>query len=178
MFYFPSFYYFYDLLEQNWNCHTPAEEYLEIPTADPGSHPPISKYSSAAHSWIPEYLNASRHSPKKTGAFDEMDRRLGPRGKSSSPLEYIHMYSVSCMRWSILVHAPIHFGECACPFYWTCLSNVILANVSRIRVSRVSRVQHNNNNNGALVAPRGSRKVVSTNQTQHTQGQEKRRPQT
>ena len=47
--------------------------------------------------------------------------------KASSPLEYIHMYSVSCMRWSILANAPIHFGECACPFYRMRLS--ILANI-------------------------------------------------
>ena len=36
--------------------------------------------------------------------------------KVPSPLEYIHMYSVSCMRWSILANEPIHVGECACPF--------------------------------------------------------------
>ena len=47
--------------------------------------------------------------------------------KAPSPLEYIHMYGVSCMRWSILANAPIHFGECANPFYRMRLS--ILANV-------------------------------------------------
>ena len=49
--------------------------------------------------------------------------------KASSPLEYIHMYNVSCMRWSILANAPIHFGECAYPFYR--MRQSILANVSR-----------------------------------------------
>ena len=48
--------------------------------------------------------------------------------KAPSPLEYIHMYSVSCMRWSILANAPIRFGECASPFCRMRLS--ILANVS------------------------------------------------
>ena len=49
--------------------------------------------------------------------------------KASSPLEYIHMYNVSCMRWSFLANAPIHFGECAYPFYR--MRQSILANVSR-----------------------------------------------
>ena len=57
----------------------------------------------------------SRHQPGSRAA------------KASSPLEYIHMYGVSCMRWSILANAPIHFGECANPFYRMRLS--ILANV-------------------------------------------------
>ena len=47
--------------------------------------------------------------------------------KAPSPLEYIHMYGVSCMRWSILANAPIHFGECACPFYR--MRQSILANI-------------------------------------------------
>ena len=37
--------------------------------------------------------------------------------KAPSPLEYIHMYGVSCMRWSILANAPIHFIECAYLFW-------------------------------------------------------------
>ena len=60
--------------------------------------------------------------------------------KAPSPLEYIHMYSVSCMRWSILANAPIHFGECAYPFYR--MRQSILANVSRysgIQVFRYSQ---------------------------------------
>ena len=62
--------------------------------------------------------------------------------KASSPLEYIHMYSVSCMRWSILANAPINFDECGCPFYQMRL--YVLANVSRysgIQAFRYSGVQ-------------------------------------
>ena len=66
----------------------------------PGSHPP----------W------RSRHQPGSRAA------------KVSSPLEYTHMYSVSCMRRSILANAPIHFGECASPFYR--MRQSILANAS------------------------------------------------
>ena len=47
----------------------------------------------------------------------------------SSGLEYIHMYGVSFMLWSILANAPIHFGKCACPFYR--MRQSILSNVSR-----------------------------------------------
>ena len=53
----------------------------------------------------------------------------GPELKTPSPLEYIPMYGVSCMRWSILANAPIHFGEFACSFYQMSLS--MLATVSR-----------------------------------------------
>ena len=113
--------------------------------------------------------NGLAHSPKRIGASPQWASacmihntcvyiragwgflRLGtPRGgraraqaaKAPSPCEYIHMYSVSCMRWSILANAPIHFGECACPFYRMRLS--ILANVSRysgIEVLRYSGSQ-------------------------------------
>ena len=65
------------------------------------------------------------------GSGPPWGRGLGTPGahaaKAPSPLEYIHMYNVSCMRWSILANAPVHFGECACPFYRMRLS--ILANV-------------------------------------------------
>ncbi len=68
-------------------------------------------------------------------------RGLGTPGahaaKAPSPLEYIHMYGVSCMRWSILANAPVHFGECANPFYRMRLS--ILANVSRYSGIQVFR---------------------------------------
>ena len=92
--------------------------------------------------------NGLAHSPKWTSAcmihytcvYIRVGWRLlrrGPLGfppqggsraaKASSPLEYIHMYSVSCMRWSILANAPIHFGECAYPFYR--MRQSILANI-------------------------------------------------
>ena len=53
--------------------------------------------------------------------------KVSRAAKVPSPLEYIHMYSVSCMRWSILANSPIHFGKCACPFHRPRQS--ILANI-------------------------------------------------
>ena len=100
--------------------------------------------------------NGLAHSPKWTSAcmihytcvYIRVGWRLlrrGPPGfppqggsraaKASSPLEYIHMYNVSCMRWSFLANAPIHFDECAYPFYR--MRQSILANI-RFQVPLIS----------------------------------------
>ena len=119
-------------------------------------------------------------SPKCIDAFAKIDQRMHdtlymciylsgleafaaqdpPRGwarahaaKAPSPPEYIHMNTVSCMCWPISANAPVHFVECACPFYRMRLS--VLANVlgysgiqafqvfrcSGIRVFRSSSIQ-------------------------------------
>ena len=134
--------------------------------------------------------NELAHSPKWTSAcmihhtcvyirvgwgllrLGTLSRGLGPPGRI-----YTHL-------WCIM-HALVHFGECANPFWrmrQSFLSNAPIYFSACLEVFgysgiQVSRVQHNNNNNnnGALVARGGSGKVVSNNQTQHTKGQEKRR---
>ena len=78
----------------------------------------------------------------------------GPRLKSLQPSR-IHTHV-----WCIM-HALVHFGECANPFWRMRLS--ILSNL-HISGIRVSRVQHNdnNNNNGALVARGGPERSLPT----------------
>ena len=72
--------------------------------------------------------NGLAHSPKWTSTcmihYTCVYIRAGWRlfAKAPSPLEYIRMYGVSCMRWSILANAPVHFIECACLFWRTSYS--------------------------------------------------------
>ena len=86
--------------------------------------------------------NGLAHSPKQICAFAKIGQRMhdtlymciyssgleafaardpfpgagnpgGHAAKAPSPLEYIHTYGASCIRWSILANAQIHCIECA-----------------------------------------------------------------